>query len=311
MSTTTTSPQGSPAAPRRHPIRATLIIVGCIVGGSVLTLGLLAAFFSAAFSGTAGKNASAGHTAPAAGPSAPAAKPSSPPPAANTPAAFGHGPGWTYSDGLTVKVTSAAATTVDGIAAGDHVHAGDPAVMLKIKEINRTSHTLDASELMVDANAAGSGDQLSQVFDDSVSDASGTLAPGQSGAYLVKFDTAGMADSRLNVTVTPGFDYDPALFTGRIGASAELPVAQAAQPAAPAPAYSGSQTAGSGPYLADLAAAGIRAPADWAVNTAEKLEAAWAAGQTEAQTNATYLLPGGIYPSHLAAFNQIVHAHFG
>jgi len=166
--TTTTSPQGPPAAPRRHPIRATLIIVGCIVGGSVLTLGLLAAFFSAAFSGTAGKNASAGDTAPAARPSTPAAKPSSLPPAANTPAAFGHSPGWTYSDGLTVKVTSAAATAVGGIAAGDHVHAGDPAVMLKIKEINRTSHTLDASELMVDANAAGSGDQLSQVFDDSV-----------------------------------------------------------------------------------------------------------------------------------------------
>jgi hypothetical protein len=53
------------------------------------------------------------------------------------------------------------------------------------------------------------------------------------------------------------------------------------------------------------------APDDWAVQAANNLEAAWARGETEAQTDQEYLLPGGIYPEHLAPFNSIVHANFG
>jgi hypothetical protein len=86
-------------------------------------------------------------------------------------------------------------------------------------------------------------------------------------------------------------------------------------PAAPAPAaqpvQAPVQTGTYGPYLDDLARAGIVAPDDWAVQAANNLEAAWARGETEAQTNAEYLTPGGIYPEHLAPFNSIVHANFG
>jgi hypothetical protein len=86
-------------------------------------------------------------------------------------------------------------------------------------------------------------------------------------------------------------------------------------PAAPAPAAQPAQapirTGTYGPYLDDLARAGIVAPDDWAVQAANNLEAAWARGETEAQTDQEYLIPGGIYPYHLAAFDSIVHANFG
>jgi len=85
------------------------------------------------------------------------------------------------------------------------------------------------------------------------------------------------------------------------------PQAQASQAAPQAPIQSGAY----GPYLNALAAAGIVAPDNWAIQAANNLEAAWANGQTEAQTNQEYLIPGGIYPYHLATFNSIVHAYFG
>jgi hypothetical protein len=71
------------------------------------------------------------------------------------------------------------------------------------------------------------------------------------------------------------------------------------------------QTSQYQPYLTALANAGINAPSDWAIQTAQNLEAAWANGETEDQTNNQYLLPGGIYPQHLAIFNAIVHQYFG
>ena len=38
---------------------------------------------------------------------------------------------------------------------------------------------------------------------------------------------------------------------------------------------------------------------------------AWANGETGDRTNIQYLLPGGIYPQHLADFNAILHRYFG
>jgi len=71
------------------------------------------------------------------------------------------------------------------------------------------------------------------------------------------------------------------------------------------------QTSQYQPYLDALANAGITAPSGWAVQTAQHLEAAWANGETEAQTDQQYLIPGGIYPQHLARFDAIVHQYFG
>jgi hypothetical protein len=61
------------------------------------------------------------------------------------------------------------------------------------------------------------------------------------------------------------------------------------------PAQSGAY----GPYLDALAAAGIVAPDNWAVQAGNNLVSAWRQGFTTAQTD-QYLLAGGIYPSHLA-----------
>ncbi len=82
-------------------------------------------------------------------------------------------------------------------------------------------------------------------------------------------------------------------------------------PQAAAPPQAPVQTGTYGPYLDDLARAGIVAPDDWAVQAANNLEAAWGRGETEKQTDREYLIPGGIFPNHLAAFNAIVHANFG
>jgi hypothetical protein len=75
------------------------------------------------------------------------------------------------------------------------------------------------------------------------------------------------------------------------------------QPASsPSPAY---YTPG---YAQDISNAGISAPVYWINQTGSTLCADWAAGQTWSQTDSAVLLPGGIYPSHLALYDNITQA---
>ena len=59
-------------------------------------------------------------------------------------------------------------------------------------------------------------------------------------------------------------------------------------------------------YEADIATAGIVAPAGWLDTTGEQLCNDWTAGEGSSQTD-QQLLAGGIYPQHLANFDQITN----
>ena len=140
---------------------------------------------------------------------APAAATSSPP---ASPAPFGRGSSFTYTDGTAVSVISATPAALSQEAAGGN--PGDPAVIIRVR-VTAGSAALDASDITVDANAGPDGTQLSAVFDANIDNPSGTLTPGQHGTYAFEFDTKHASwDSHIDVTVTPGFSYDAASFTG-------------------------------------------------------------------------------------------------
>jgi hypothetical protein len=127
-------------------------------------------------------------------------------------AQFGQGNGFTYSDGTQVSVASATPATLSQEAAGGN--PGDPAVLISVR-VTAGSTSLDASQIQVSVNAGPDGSQLSQAFDTQVNTPSGTLAPGEHGTYVFEFDLQHSSwGSALNVTVTPGFNYNAASFTG-------------------------------------------------------------------------------------------------
>ena len=173
-----------------------------------ITAAMLAAGLLLAACGTSGSATStppSSAAAPAASSSAPAAEPSGPVP-------FGHGHGFEYSNGLTVQVVRAVATTVGPLASGGS--PGDPAVILYVR-VTAGGKPYDASQLQVDANAGPDGTQLEAVFDTGIDNPSGTVTPGQHGTYKAEFDAQHTGWERhLAVTVTPGFDYNPASFAG-------------------------------------------------------------------------------------------------
>jgi hypothetical protein len=151
-------------------------------------------------------------TAPAA--SSPAT--STPTPTSSV-AQFGQGNGFTYTDGTQVSVASATPATLSQEAAGGN--PGDPAVLISVR-VTAGSTSLDASQIQVSVNAGPDGNQLSQAFDTPVNTPSGTLAPGEHGTYVFEFDLQHSSwGSALNVTVTPGFNYNAASFTGAVSGS--------------------------------------------------------------------------------------------
>lgn len=180
-----------------------------ITAGLILTAAAALTVAGCATTGHPTSAATATAPAAAATTAAPATTPAATP---SGPAQFGRANGWTYSDGLQVAVVSATVTAVGQYAGGGH--PGDPAIVLKVR-VTAGKTSLDASEITVDANAGPDGSQLEAVFDTGIDNPSGTITAGQHGTYLFEFDAQQASwESQLNVTVTPGFDYNAASFTG-------------------------------------------------------------------------------------------------
>jgi len=116
-----------------------------------------------------------------------------------------------------------------------------------------------------------------------------------------------------------GTGYASSVLSGSSTPAAEAPAHHVKAPAhrlakSQSPGHNTStsdQTSQYQPYLDALANAGVTVQSDWAIQTAQNVEAAWANGETEAQTDQQYLIPGGVYPQHLAIFDAIVHQYFG
>jgi hypothetical protein len=173
-----------------------------------LTGALLGVTLAAAACGTSGSPTSTPPSAAA----APAASSSAPAPTPSGPASFGHAHGFEYSDGLTVQVVRAVSTTVGPYASGGS--PGDPAVILTVR-VTAGGKPYDASQLSVDCNAGPDGTQLEAVFDTGIDNPAGTVTPGSHGTYKFEFAVQHTSWAKhLAVTVTPGFDYNPASFAG-------------------------------------------------------------------------------------------------
>jgi cytoskeletal protein RodZ len=214
--TTTPAPEVQPPTPppkKRHRVRKTLLIIGSAFVALIVIIVIIA---------VATSNSPTPITPPAAKATAaasakPSVAPSTPPPSTSSVAQFGTTTGFKYSDGLKVYVTSATPTSLSQEAAGGN--PGDPAVNLTVKVVAGKA-SLDASEITVDANGGPDGTQLSAVFDNNVNEPSGTLAPGETGTYQFEFDLVQASNgAKLNVTITPGFDYNSSSFAGSVSGS--------------------------------------------------------------------------------------------
>lgn len=111
-------------------------------------------------------------------------------------------------------------TALSQTAAGGN--PGDPAVLISV-QVQAGKTAIDASQIQVSANGGPNGTQLSTVFDSGANNAGsaeGTLAPGETGTYQFEYDLVTAANgAHLNVTVTPGFDYNSTSFTGAVSGS--------------------------------------------------------------------------------------------
>jgi hypothetical protein len=199
------------STPPRRPRGRIRKIVGALALSVVVLIVVLVIIGLA----TAGKSGAPGN--PTAKPAAQAATsaPASTP-ASSAPATLGFGAtqDFVYSDGTKVSVTSATPATLSQEAAGGN--AGDPAVNVIVK-ITAGKASIDASEIQASANGGPDGTQLSQAFDTDTNTPTGTLEPGQSGSYTFEFDLQQVANGKqLSISVTPGFDYQNAVFTGAV-----------------------------------------------------------------------------------------------
>jgi cytoskeletal protein RodZ len=205
-------PPTPPPKKKRHRIRKALLLIGSALVGLIVLIVIV----SVAGSHSATPNAAPAAKAPSSAPAKPSAAPSTAPPSSSV-SQFGASNGFTYTDGTKVYVTSATPTTLSQEAAGGN--PGDPAVNVAV-EVTAGKTALDASQIQVAATGGPNGTQLSQAFDSTTNDPSGTLAPGETGTYTFEFDLVQASNgSNLNVTVTPGFSYNAASFTGAVSGS--------------------------------------------------------------------------------------------
>ena len=147
-----------------------------------------------------------------------------PPPGApttDTPSSPSTGPigsTFTYTDGLSVTVTSLQRFTPSDTAAG--VNSGQAAVIATVTIHNGTGADVNLAAVQVNAYGGSAGNQATAVFDSANNIGigfSGSVPVGRSVTARYAFALAPPDLSNVVVQVTPGFDYEPASFTGAAG----------------------------------------------------------------------------------------------
>jgi hypothetical protein len=117
-----------------------------------------------------------------------------------------------------------------------------------------------------------------------------------------------VAGSMLLLTACGSLSFAKPAATHRVPASPSqsstqptTPSQSLTQPPAPAP----TQSAPASSYPQDITDAGIVAPVNWINHTGQILCSDWASGMSWTQTDNAVLTPGGIYPNHLALYDEI------
>lgn len=124
---------------------------------------------------------------------------------------------FTYTDGLSVTVTSLQRFTPSDTSAG--VNPGQAAVIATVTIHNGTSANVDLALVQVTAYGGSAGNQATSVFDSANgigSGFSGSVPVGRSATAKYAFALAPADLSNVVVQVTPDFNHDPASFTGAV-----------------------------------------------------------------------------------------------
>jgi hypothetical protein len=154
-------------------------------------------------------HSSLAHTKPPAT-SAPAVTPETSTPEDTAPAVEPLSGTWTFTDNVTVTLSRFTRGTTSEVAAPNPYV---PYVGFRVTIDNGSHASIDLSETIVNANVAGNPSE--QVFDENLDDPSTHLLPKHTLTYKVEFEAPRGAHD-LQVEVTPGFDYDAAIFSGRV-----------------------------------------------------------------------------------------------
>ncbi|MBB6081676.1 DUF4190 domain-containing protein [Streptomyces paradoxus] len=118
-----------------------------------------------------------------------------------------------YQDGLQVQVSAPRPFTPSDSAAG--YTPGDKAVAVDVTVTNGSGKRVDLDLLSIQAKDAD-GRSAETIFDSAkgINGVTGTLLPGKKSVATYAFDLPKNASSSLDVEVSPGFNYESAVWSG-------------------------------------------------------------------------------------------------
>ncbi|MET9914322.1 DUF4190 domain-containing protein [Streptomyces sp. NPDC006476] len=118
-----------------------------------------------------------------------------------------------YQDGLKVQVSAPRPFTPSDSAAG--YTPGDKASAIDVTVTNGSDRRVDLDLISIQAKDA-SGRSAETIFDSAknINGLTGTLLPGKKSVATYAFDLPQRASSSLDVEVSPGFNYESAVWSG-------------------------------------------------------------------------------------------------
>lgn len=131
-----------------------------------------------------------------------------------SPGALDFGTARRYEDGLQVTVSAPRPFSPSDTAAGHS--PGNRAVTVEVTVLNGSDERANLDIVRVEARDAD-GRTADRIFDstkDASGGLSGTLLPGKQSVATYAFDLPRNAATSLDIEVTPGFNYDPAVWSG-------------------------------------------------------------------------------------------------
>ncbi len=133
------------------------------------------------------------------------------------PVAFGADHSVQWNDKLTASVVTVKRFTPSSTAAG--THPGQAGIKVTVKITNNSDKQFDLTLADVKVKSGPDGTQADTIFDSDNNlgmGFEGSIAPGHSATADYGFSVPPGDLSKVDVEVSPGFDYDPGIFEGSV-----------------------------------------------------------------------------------------------